>query len=190
MPKQRGFRPQGLIAPIQRIKYTGPTILDKINRESRPTWDDLKDRIKNQEGCKMLEEYENAKYVEELNKNREEKIKEQEKRYIKKLKKEYKKKKKKNSDDSNTTDESSQDEDSKKKKKNKNKNKNKKYSDDTSSDETSDYDKSKKRKKKKKKRKYKHYSSSDESMSSRFSFISPFTQFFFSGVSSLSSSSS
>ncbi|KMZ77530.1 hypothetical protein PVIIG_01500, partial [Plasmodium vivax India VII] len=106
MPKQRGFRPQGLIAPIQRVKYTGPTIKDKFNRESRPTWDDLKDRIKNQEGNKMLEEYENAKYVEELNKNRAEKIKEQEKRYIKKLKKEYKHKRRNKTDSRSSSEDS------------------------------------------------------------------------------------
>ncbi|CRH02863.1 conserved Plasmodium protein, unknown function [Plasmodium relictum] len=149
MPKQRGFRPQGLIAPIQRIKYNGPTILDKINRETRPTWDDLKDRIKNQEGNRMLEEYENAKYVEELNKNREEKIKEQEKRYIKKLKKEYKKKYKKKSDDSSM--ESSEDNISeKKKRKRKRKKKKDRHSYSHSSDTLSSNSDKKKHKKQKK----------------------------------------
>ncbi|CRG97073.1 conserved Plasmodium protein, unknown function [Plasmodium gallinaceum] len=149
MPKQRGFRPQGLIAPIQRIKYNGPTLLDKINRETRPTWDDLKDRIKNQEGNKMLEEYENAKYIEELNKNREEKIKEQEKRYIKKLKKEYKKKYKKKSDD-NSTDSSDDDISKKRKRKRKKKKKKDRYSHSLSSDTTSNYSDKKKHKKQKK----------------------------------------
>lgn len=73
MGKNRGFKPQGianplLLARLSRPVPTGPTIRERLERESRPTWEDLKSLIHKKEKASSdyLERWENDNFREEL----------------------------------------------------------------------------------------------------------------------------
>ncbi|PHJ15035.1 hypothetical protein CSUI_011156, partial [Cystoisospora suis] len=69
MVKCRGFKPQGMVLnPIRRVVSTGPSIMEKLQRDSRPTWEELRRLLKKKEesGNEFLQKYENEKFSDQL----------------------------------------------------------------------------------------------------------------------------
>jgi len=100
MGKNRGFKPQGMVNPMLMSKRTmpsGPTIQERLNRSSRPTWEDIKKLAnkKQKSSSEFLETWENTHFQEELTKFRDHKRSDQEKSQLRLLKKEAKSKKEK-----------------------------------------------------------------------------------------------
>lgn len=69
----RGFKPQGMVNPIMMARLsrpvqTGPTIRDRLEREGRPSWDEVKKVVvkKEKAASDFLEQWENDHYREEL----------------------------------------------------------------------------------------------------------------------------
>jgi len=100
MPKYHGFKPQGCINPIAAARSTapintGPTIRDYLNRP-RPSWDEVKQRIKEKEGANAkLEQFEaqqEQNYHTQLKRYRES-VLESQKEFAKKKDKHHKHKK-------------------------------------------------------------------------------------------------
>ncbi|EEA06859.1 uncharacterized protein CMU_015360 [Cryptosporidium muris RN66] len=79
MVKIRGFKPGGTENPLllrrRNIVNTGPTIKEKLERSSRPTWDELRKLLNNKEVSDNKDvEAQNALYVEKMNEIREKKL--------------------------------------------------------------------------------------------------------------------
>ncbi|KAL8438574.1 hypothetical protein ACSSS7_000108 [Eimeria intestinalis] len=69
MGKNRGFKPKGLqLNPIKRVASGGPSLAEKLGRDSRPTWDQLHKMLKKKEASnsEFLEKYENECFSREL----------------------------------------------------------------------------------------------------------------------------
>lgn len=109
MGKNRGFKPQGLqLNPIKRIASGGPSLAEKLGRESRPTWDQLHKMLKKKEASnsEFLEKYENECFSRELQSFRNAKIEEQERQHLEAIKKEAKKRRRRDSASSSSSSES------------------------------------------------------------------------------------
>jgi len=107
MGKNRGIKPQGMVNPMLMAKRTmpsGPSIQERLNRSSRPTWEDIKKiaNKKQKSSSEFLEAWENNHFREELTKFREKKRSSQEKQQLRRLKKEAKNERKRN--DNNRSD--------------------------------------------------------------------------------------
>eukprot|EP00920_Eleutheroschizon_duboscqi_P012307 GHVT01029441.1.p1 GENE.GHVT01029441.1~~GHVT01029441.1.p1 ORF type:complete len:247 (+),score=54.00 GHVT01029441.1:3805-4545(+) len=91
MGKQRGFQPGGTnLNPIKRVLPSGPSLMEKVNRESRPTWDQLRKLIKRKEekSSEALAKWENEHFQNELERFRESKRSAQEKEHLSSIAKE------------------------------------------------------------------------------------------------------
>lgn len=112
MGKNRGFKPQGMINPLamaRKVLPTGPTVQERLNRSSRPTWDDLRKLAHNKEkgSTEFLEQWENENFQEELAAFRHVKRSAQEKEHLRVIKKEAKKRSKRRSPSSESDETSS-----------------------------------------------------------------------------------
>ncbi|KAL8271689.1 hypothetical protein Esti_004402 [Eimeria stiedai] len=119
MGKNRGFKPKGLqLNPIKRVASGGPSLAEKLGRDSRPTWDQLHKMLKKKEASnsEFLEKYENECFSRELQNFRNSKIEEQERQHLEAIKKEARKRRR---GDSSSSSSSSEDEKRKKRKKEK-----------------------------------------------------------------------
>ncbi|CDJ60598.1 hypothetical protein, conserved [Eimeria maxima] len=127
MVKCRGFKPQGLqLNPIKRVASGGPSLAEKLGRNSRPTWDQLHKMLKKKEASnsEFLEKYENECFSRELQNFRNSRIEEQERQHLEAVKKEAKKRQRRDSSSSDSS--SSGDEKSRKKKRKREKDKKRK----------------------------------------------------------------
>ncbi|XP_026194195.1 protein SREK1IP1-like [Cyclospora cayetanensis] len=140
MGKNRGFKPQGLqLNPIKRVASGGPSLAEKLGRNSRPTWDQLHKMLKKKEASnsEFLEKYENECFSRELQNFRNSKIEEQERQHLEAIKKEARKRQRRGS--SSSSESSSSDDKSRKKKRKREKDKKrkqKKQKRDKSADDT------------------------------------------------------
>ncbi|CBZ52379.1 conserved hypothetical protein [Neospora caninum Liverpool] len=69
MVKCRGFKPQGMVLnPIRRVVSSGPSLMEKLQRDSRPTWEELRKMLKKKEESanEFLERYENEQFSGQL----------------------------------------------------------------------------------------------------------------------------
>lgn len=110
MGKNRGFKPQGLqLNPIKRVSSGGPSLAEKLGRDSRPTWDQLHKMLKKKEASnsEFLEKYENECFSKELQDFRNAKIEQQERQHLEAIKKEAKKRQRRDSTSSSSSDEKS-----------------------------------------------------------------------------------
>lgn len=122
MGKNRGFKPQGLqLNPIKRVSSGGPSLAEKLGRDSRPTWDQLHKMLKKKEASnsEFLEKYENECFSRELQNFRNAKIEAQERQHLEAIKKEARKRQRRDSTSSSSS--SSGNEKSRKKKRRKEK---------------------------------------------------------------------
>lgn len=95
MPKQRGFRPGGIPNPMvmsRKVIPSGPSLMEKLQRQTRPTWEDLRSIVKKKEtsSAEFLMKWEQEHFHEELTNHRESKRTTQEKQHLKELRKEAK----------------------------------------------------------------------------------------------------
>ncbi|CEM38235.1 unnamed protein product [Vitrella brassicaformis CCMP3155] len=97
MGKQRGFQAGGIPNPMvvnrRKILPSGPSMMERLQRESRPSWDDFKKIVhkKDATSSEALEKWENENYRDELEKFRDVKISKQEKKELRRIRKEAKK---------------------------------------------------------------------------------------------------
>ncbi|KAL8425662.1 hypothetical protein Efla_003982 [Eimeria flavescens] len=108
MGKNRGFKPKGLqLNPIKRVSSGGPSLAEKLGRDSRPTWDQLHKMLKKKEASnsEFLEKYENECFSRELQNFRNSKIEEQERQHLEAIKKEARKRQRRDSTSSSSDDE-------------------------------------------------------------------------------------
>ncbi|PFH34561.1 hypothetical protein BESB_065940 [Besnoitia besnoiti] len=110
MVKCRGFKPQGMVLnPIRRVVSSGPSLMEKLQRDSRPTWDELRKMLKKKEESanEFLERYENEQFADQLEHFRNAKIEAQEKQHLELLRQEAKQRRKRARDDRVSSAESS-----------------------------------------------------------------------------------
>ncbi|KEP64859.1 UNVERIFIED_CONTAM: hypothetical protein HHA_203280 [Hammondia hammondi] len=102
MVKCRGFKPQGMVLnPIRRVVSSGPSLMEKLQRDSRPTWEELRKMLKKKEESanEFLERYENEQFSGQLESFRNSKIEEQEKQHLELLRQEAKQRRKRARDE-------------------------------------------------------------------------------------------
>eukprot|EP00922_Rhytidocystis_sp_ex-Travisia-forbesii_P046650 GHVS01069550.1.p1 GENE.GHVS01069550.1~~GHVS01069550.1.p1 ORF type:complete len:173 (-),score=38.20 GHVS01069550.1:592-1110(-) len=153
MPKQRGFQPGGMVNPMsmsRKLIPSGPSLMEKLQRQTRPSWEDLRSLVKKKESssAEFLMKWEQDHFHEQLKSHRDEKRTAQEKEHLRELKKEAKRKEKiqKQGNDPEGT---SEEEEETKRKRRKTKKRRRKRDDSSDSSET-DEDKKKSSKKSKK----------------------------------------
>nr|CEL66350.1 TPA: hypothetical protein BN1204_021670 [Neospora caninum Liverpool] len=111
MVKCRGFKPQGMVLnPIRRVVSSGPSLMEKLQRDSRPTWEELRKMLKKKEESanEFLERYENEQFSGQLESFRNSKIEEQERQHLELLRQEAKQRRKRAREEAGPSDSSAE----------------------------------------------------------------------------------